>query len=96
MDLTDYPGYFVEVKKELTDDGYLTVAELKKELSVNGDHDAAVTAAVCKKMQEMAQSNDTKVNSGVEVLERKPEVTRSKRPARTQQRARTLSINPNS
>ncbi len=96
MDLTDYPGYFVEVKKELTDDGYLTVAELKKELSVNGDHDAAVTEAVCKKMQEIAQSNDTKVNSGVEVLERKPEVTRSKRPVRTQQRARTLSINPNS
>jgi hypothetical protein len=95
MDLADYPGYFIEGKEEFTDDGYLIVTELKKELSVNGDHDAAVTEAVCKKMQEIAQSNDAKVNSGVEVLERKPEVTRSKRPVRTQ-RARTLSINPNS
>jgi hypothetical protein len=96
MDLTDYPGYFVEVEKELTDDGYLTVAKLKKEFSVNSDHDAVVTEVVCKKMQEMAQSNDTKVDSGIEVLERKPEVTRARRPTRTQQRARTMSINPNS
>jgi hypothetical protein len=95
MDLTDYPGYFVEVEKELTDDGYLTVAKLKKEFSVNGDHDAVVTGVVCKKMQEMAQSNDTKVDSGIEVLERKPEVTRAKRPTSTRQQARAMSIKPN-
>jgi hypothetical protein len=96
MDLEGFPGYYIEVRNEPTDEGYAAVTELKADHSVSGARDAEVTETVCKKLQAMAHSPDTKVNSGVEVLERKPVVTRARRPASTRQRARAKLIDPNS
>jgi hypothetical protein len=92
MDLEGFPGYWVEVRKESTDEGYATISELKTDSALSNNQDKSVTEAICKKLQAMANSTDDKVQSAVEIIEQKPVVTRAKRP---RQQARVMSINPN-
>jgi len=90
MNIDDFDGYYIEQRHLPAEEGFGVVSELKKDPGVSADRDAAVTAAVCERLNNMSVSKDAVVDSGIEVLERKKNVTSAKRPEL--RRARVMAI----
>lgn len=93
MDLTDYPGYSIEVENQQDEQGFFAVMRLVADPDIAGNvaDDSAVTEAACRKIQALANESDTGIVSEVRELERKATVTRKRRP--TQPLARAAQLN---
>lgn len=82
MDLDGFPGYYVKSENIQVDDGYVTEMQLLADPDVvgNASLDQAATKVACDRLQAMANRPGSSVATEVREKERKPEVTRKRRP----------------
>jgi len=80
----DQPDIWLEATPfEAEEGGFAAQLELKSDATMSTD-DARVTDAVCAKLARVAGAGTAEVQVEAEVIERKPRITRARRPARTQ------------